>query len=162
MTKRKGRPDLRRIRGQTSYTTQEAANVLNVAVGTVRAWLRKGLPTLDESRPVLIMGSDLKSWLSKMSAARKHTCRPDEMYCMRCRVPRKPRPGTAKLAQRNQKTLRVTGSCVCCGASMNRAGAVARIREIVKEFGIETTGQEHIAGCDTPLVKRDLDKELVE
>lgn len=162
MKKPKGRPDLRRVRGQRTYTTLEAANILGVAVGTVRTWLRADLPTLDESRPILILGSDLKKWLSKRSATRKRKCRPDEMFCMHCRFPRKPHPGTTHIVQSNQKTLRISGSCVDCGATMNRAGAVAKIQEIVEAFGIGTIPQEHIAGCENPLVKRNLEKELLE
>lgn len=160
--KRRGRPDLRRVRSQTTYTAQEAADILGVAVGTVRRWLRDGLPALDERRPVLVFGKDLKTWLGKRSTARKRKCRPDEMYCLRCRAPRKPCAGTVQILLRNRKTLLIKGRCNQCNAEMNRGGAVASINQIAKTFDALTIHQEHLAGCDTPLLNRYLEKDPIE
>ena len=162
MRKRSRRPDLRRIRGHTTYAVQDAAALLGMAVGTVRTWLRDGLPALDSGRPTLIFGADLKSWLSERHAARKHKCLPGEMYCLRCRAPRKPQPGTVEILPRNQKTVRVSGRCADCNAKMNRGGSVAKIQEIINAFGIKTMRQEHLVGSDTPLLKHDLEEERIE
>lgn len=162
MTKRRGRPDLRRVRGQTTYTAQEAAALIGVAIGTIRTWLRDGLPALDDGRPTLIFGADLKSWLSERQAARKCKCGPDEMYCLRCRAPRKPVSGTVNIIPRNQKTVRVSGRCVQCEAKMNRGGSVAKLHEIIDAFGITTMCQESLVGSDTPLLKRNLEEERIK
>ena len=162
MSKRSRRHDLRRVRKHTSYTVPEAAAVLGVAIGTVRKWRRDGLPALDERRPILIFGADLKSWLGERAKLRKRKCGFDEMYCFRCRAPQKPQLGTVRITPRNQKTLLVSGRCGQCGTKMNKGGSVAKIPELINTFGINTMRQEHLVGCDTPLLKRDLEKEDIE
>ena len=63
LLKRRRKIDLRRIRGRVCYSVAEAATLLLVSEGTIRAWLRAGLPALDRNRPMFIPGADLKVWL---------------------------------------------------------------------------------------------------
>ncbi|WP_434053844.1 MAG: helix-turn-helix domain-containing protein [Roseibium sp.] len=83
------RPNGRRIKSHRSYDVAEAARALGVAKGTVRRWLKKGLPSLNERRPILILGQDLKAFLDGRRKP-KQTCRIDECLCMSCNAPRKP------------------------------------------------------------------------
>ncbi len=79
----------RRIKSHRSYDIAEAARALGVAKGTVRRWLKDGLPCLNEQRPVLILGQDLKAFLDGRRKP-KQTCRIDECFCLSCKAPRRP------------------------------------------------------------------------
>ena len=46
-----------------NYTVEEVANLFSVHKNTVRLWVKDGLATNDDKRPMLILGSDLKSYL---------------------------------------------------------------------------------------------------
>lgn len=159
MAKRIRKPDLRCIRASVCYTAPEVADLLGVAVGTVRSWMRNGLPCLTDSRPFLIPGDELKTWLKDRRARRRQTCQPDEIFCFGCRAPRNPQPGTVTIVLRNAKTTIIKGRCPDCGSIMNRGGSVSRLEDSKRAFGVRTIGQAHLAVSIEPIVKRDFVEE---
>ncbi|MCE8525715.1 helix-turn-helix domain-containing protein [Ruegeria pomeroyi] len=100
-------PDRRRIRIRRTYSVPEVASLLDVHVNTVRRWLRNGLDTIDAQSPILIHGAELRRYLDTRANNRKKKCGPDEMYCLRCRTPRLPTPGSVYIADFNEKTVRL-------------------------------------------------------
>ena len=48
------RPSHRALRAARSYTLEEAAKALGVSQGTIRNWVKKGLPIMNDQRPYLI------------------------------------------------------------------------------------------------------------
>lgn len=162
MWKVKGKPDLRRIRLNKCYSVHEAAILLGVSFGTIRSCIRKGLPILQDTRPVLIPGDGLKAWLKARSQARKHHCQPDELYCCRCRGPQKAKPESVEIIPRNGKTVAIRALCNACGAKMNKAGSLAKISEIEVAFGSDTHRQVSLEVCENPAVNQHLEKEPAE
>lgn len=144
---KKRKPDLRRIRPTKTYSLPEIAGALNRNIATVQSWLRQGLPTLDNQKPTMVAGSDLKSWLKHKWAVRKQKCLPGELYCFKCRKPRTPLSGSVLITVRNEKTLTIKARCGVCGTRMNQTGSSARIREIKKIFGPLLPHKEHLIGC---------------
>jgi len=162
MRKTRHRPDFRRIRLSRCYSVPEAATLLGVSAGTVRTWIRQGLPVLGNGKPILIPGDGLKSWLKARWTARKHHCQPDELYCCRCRCPRKAKLRSAEVIPMNAKTVAIRALCGSCGARMNKAGSLALLANIKEAFGLNTHGQVSLAGCENPAVNRHLEKEPAE
>jgi hypothetical protein len=54
-----GSPKDNRVKRHRRYTVEEAAQLLNAHRGTVRQWVKRGLPTCDYTRPILILGREL-------------------------------------------------------------------------------------------------------
>lgn len=75
------------VKSHDSYTVEEAARNQGVAKGTVRRWLKAGLPSLHEKRPCLILGGNLVDFL-KGRKKPNQTCKSEECYCFKCKVPR--------------------------------------------------------------------------
>ena len=69
---------------------EETANLYGAHRNTVRQWVKQGLPTCDDRRPMLILGRHLAAFLQARRLKNKRTCKPGEIYCIRCRVPRNP------------------------------------------------------------------------
>ena len=159
LAKRIRKPDLRCIRASACYTAPEVADLLGVAVGTVRSWMRNGLPCLMDTRPFLIPGDKLKAWLKDRRKRRRQECQPDEIFCFGCRAPRRPQPGTVTIVLRNAKTTITKGRCPVCGSTMNRGGSVARLDDTKRAFGVHTIGQEHLAVSIEPIVNRNFVEE---
>lgn len=162
MGKNKRRQDLRKIRLSKCYTIQQCSKVLDVSLGTTRAWLRLGLPTIPDGIPLLIPGDGLKAWLTQRRLSRKQTCKPNELYCCRCRGPRTPQVGSVVVVPQNTKTVAIRALCGTCGTKMNKSGSLAKQSEIAAAFGLITPFQEHLAGCENPTVNQHLEKEAVE
>ena len=162
MRKVKSKPDLRRIRLSKCYSVQEGASLLGVSVGTFRSWIRRGLPILQGTRPILVPGDGLKAWLKARAKARKCRCQPDELYCCRCRSPQKAKPASAEIVPRNGKTVAIRALCNSCGTKMNKAGSLAKVLEIETAFGLNTHRQENLDVCENPAVNQHLEKEPAE
>jgi hypothetical protein len=86
----KRHPNARIAKIHRNYTVEEVANLFGVHRITVREWVKWGLPTSDDRRPMLILGADLVVFLRARRVEDKRTCQSGKMYCVRCRAPRAP------------------------------------------------------------------------
>lgn len=112
--------DPRGVKLHRSYTVSEAAQALGCHKNTVREWIRAGLETIHDRKPLLIKGAILRTFLESRSKNRKRPCGSGETYCLKCRAPRKPVPGTVEFHSFNPKAGNLSGTCVKCGTKMYR------------------------------------------
>jgi excisionase family DNA binding protein len=123
------RPTARLRRGiklHRNYTVDEAARTLGISKGTVRRWIRSGLPVLADQKPALILGADLLEFMKARSRPAQK-CAPHECYCVKCREPRAPAGNIAELIP-----LTVTGGnlralCPVCATLMHKRVAVSAL-----------------------------------
>ena len=66
------RVKVRRVKIHRSYTIQQLADLLEVTMGTVRRWCKRGLPCLNDKRPFLIEGQDFHEFHAKTLARKKN------------------------------------------------------------------------------------------
>lgn len=66
-----------------NYTVQEIGALFGVHRNTVREWIKRGLPTTDCERPLLILGRGLAAFLQARRSKNKRPCQPGEIYCVR-------------------------------------------------------------------------------
>jgi excisionase family DNA binding protein len=111
---------LNRIKTGVSYDVAEIAKLLAVHRNTVRQWLKEGLETIDDRRPLLIHGAALKALLAERQRARKHVCGLGEFFCFKCRAPRTPYGGMADVAEHTAKIAKLTALCSVCETKMYR------------------------------------------
>lgn len=114
-----------------SYTVEEVAGLFAVHKNTVRQWIKAGLPVCDDRRPTLIVGEHLRDFLRQRRKARKRRCGDDELYCMRCRAPRRPAGDMVDYVPMTASTGRLIAICPSCSQMMNRyvgRAGLARIR----------------------------------
>lgn len=122
----KHRPNLRAVKRHRNYTAEEAARTLGVCKGTVRRWLKAGLPALTDRKPALILGEDLTDWL-KARKAPPQRCAPGECYCVKCRAPRKAAEGMAEFVPLNATSGNLRAICGTCGSLMHRRVSNAQL-----------------------------------
>ena len=87
---RKRHPNHRLVKIHRSYTVEEIAKLFGIHKNTVRGWVKSGLATSDDKRPMLILGHDLAAFLQARRVKNKRPCKPGEIYCVRCRAPKFP------------------------------------------------------------------------
>jgi len=114
------RPNPRSIKSACSYTVPEAAFALGVSVGTIRGWVKRGLPVLDSQKPTLILGTALREFLALRTLGAKTQLAPDQLYCLRCKAGRTPYGMMLDYLPQTATTGRLTGLCTECGAICNR------------------------------------------
>lgn len=150
------KPDVRRIVVARSYTIPEVAKLLSRGAPTVRRWIKRGLPVLPETSPRLICGQELKTWLSAIWKAKKRPCAIDEMYCVKCRRPRRLKPDSVKTAPLSSKTATVSGNCGACGTAMRQARSIAMLPETIAAMKATTRQDPHLTGYTAAPLERTL------
>ena len=118
-------PNPRLIKINRSYTVEEAAAVCGKHKNTIRAWLKNGLPTCDQRRPTLILGSALREYLEAKRKKHKSQLRAGEIYCVKCRKPSKPDSDYAVLEGINKKVGNLA-VCVPLATQLSIAELVTR------------------------------------
>lgn len=134
------RPNPRAIRAARTYTIEEAAITLGVSAGTVRAWVKAGLPIMSKARPFLILGDALRGFLDARRTSCKSRLLPDQLYCLRCKAGRRPEGLLVDVLPQNPKTARLFGFCEVCGGNCNRMISLNQIDKIRPIFVFDFNG----------------------
>jgi len=136
---RNRRADWRRIKSKYSYTIEEAARALNLHRNTVRNWVRRGgLTAMTGSRPHLILGSVLIEFLKTRRLALKRKCGLGELYCLKCRVPRKPIAELIEHRPMASGRTRIVAICSICETLMHRFVANRNLEVSLRAFGVQS------------------------
>jgi hypothetical protein len=130
MGKRKRHPNYRLVKIHRNYIVEEIAGLFGIHKNTVRRWVKDGLPTCHEKRPILILGPDLAAFLQARRAKNKQPCRPGEIYCVRCRAPKSPAGDMADYQPVTEKLGNLEAICPGCGCMMYRRVSVAKLDQI--------------------------------
>ena len=104
----------RKIKINSQYTYEKAADALGVSVQTVRSWRKLGLRVLDSQKPHLILGFALKDFLYERANKPILSLAHDEFLCMTCRAPRRAYGGMADYLPYNAKHGRLQALCEVC------------------------------------------------
>ena len=126
----KRNPNPRFVKIHRNYTVEEIACRLDIHRNTVREWIKRGLLTIDDRRPMLILGRDLFAFLQAKRIKNKRPCRPGEMYCLRCRKPKTPALNMAEYQPKTQTLGNLFGICPDCDTGMNRAVNLTKLEQI--------------------------------
>jgi len=156
MSKKKRTYNPNLIKETLSYSTQEIATRLNVHKRTVQDWYKQGLPRIDDRKPSLVLGADLKDFLKQRRVKRKRKCRKNEFYCMKCKEPRQSRNNLVNIRFLSSSRLMVIGLCVQCHTRINKIGSIKNIDEITKIFAIQQIHNRDLIGSDSPSFNTDI------
>ena len=153
---RKRRPNYRLVKINRNYTVEETAQRLGVHKNTVRTWVKAGLPTCDSKRPTLILGPDLRAFLQERRTKKKQSCKPGEIYCVRCRAPKLPAGGMADYQPITANLGMLSGICPGCGGMIYRRANRAKLAEIRGILDITFAEVERrVSETDSPTVNSD-------
>jgi Helix-turn-helix domain len=150
-------PNLAKI--HRNYTVEEVANLFSVHKNTVRLWVKDGLATNDDKRPLLILGSDLKSYLQLKRQKNKRQCQVHEIYCVRCRLPQLPAEKMVDYESINSRSGRLIGLCPTCGGIINKFFSIDKLEQIKDKLDITLPNAlKHINESVNPPVNSDFKK----
>ena len=153
---RKRRPNYRLVKIHRSYTVEEAARLFGVHKNTVRAWVKAGLPTCDSRRPTLILGRDLRAFLQERRTKNKRPCKPGEIYCVRCRAPKRPAGDMADYQPITASLGNLIGICPDCNGMIYRRASSTKLTEIQGNLDITfTEAERRVSDSSLPIVNSD-------
>jgi excisionase family DNA binding protein len=149
----------RLVKIHRTYTVEEMATLLGVHRNTVRRWFDEGLATIDQRRPVLVKGDALLTFLKDRRTKGKRPCRPGEIYCLRCRAPRRPAGSRVVYQPFTFDRGNLLGTCPACGASLNRRVSLARMGTAIGDLQVAfPQAHEHIDESPDTSLNCDLNK----
>jgi len=153
----KRHPNHRLVKIHRNYTVEEIAKLFGFHKNTVRIWIKNGLSTIDNKRPMLILGKDLEDFIKKRRTKNKKKCKPGEIYCVRCRSPKFPAEGMADFSFVTDKIGNLEAICPDCASIMNQRVSMAKLDQIRKKIDITIPkAQQHIVESNKPIVNSDL------
>lgn len=142
-----------------NYTFEELAVVFGVHKNTVSIWVKNGLPCLKEKRPFLILGADAKLYLQGQRAGKKQRCKPNELFCMRCKAPTRPAENFVEYFPLSATKGRLTGFCERCGCVVNKFARFDSLERYSVLFDLtKPKVLERINDTDNPLLNSDFKK----
>jgi hypothetical protein len=150
-------PNHRLVKINRNYTVEEIAKLFGIHKNTVRHWVKNGLDSVDDKRPILILGHVLITFLQTRRLKNKQTCRPGELYCVRCHAPKMPAGGMVEYTPITDKFGNLVAICSDCNSIMNRRISIVRISELFGNVDISfPEAFQHIKERDKPSVNSDL------
>ena len=153
---RKRRPNYRLVKIHRSYTVEEIARLFGTHKNTVRAWVKAGLPTCDGKRPILILGSELAGYLKARRTRNKRPCQPGEIYCVRCRVPKKPAGDMAEYQPITATLGNLMGICPDCEGMIFRRASFEKLDLIRAKLNVTIVeARRQVNESNSPTVNSD-------
>lgn len=143
-----------------TYSVEEAALTLGAHKNSVRGWIKDGLPTIDRSRPALILGHEIRAFLEGRRKSAKRPCPPGTLYCFKCRQPRAPAMGMIEAKRQNATTGNLSAICEVCGTMMHRRTRLAEIGTIMPNLHVQIREADtRISECTNPSLNCDNQKD---
>jgi hypothetical protein len=110
----------RKVKKHRLYDYVEAGGALGVTPHTVRSWRPLGLEVLAATIPHYILGAELIRYIEDKQAKRSVKMALDQMYCLRCKAPRKPLWGIVDYVASSDARGRLVGLCEACEGGLQR------------------------------------------
>ena len=149
-------PNPRLAKIYRSYSVEEVSRLFRVHKNTVRNWLGQGLTAIDEQRPIVIRGVELRRFLTDRRARAKQTCGPGRMYCLPCRAPKVPAGNMAECIQTGESTGTLQGMCRDCDRMIYRRVNPLKLGAARGDLDISVTqARPRIEGTTKPNVNCD-------
>jgi hypothetical protein len=153
----KRNPNHQHVKIHRTYTVEEIANRFGIHKNTVRNWQKNGLATIDDKRPLLFYGQTLATFLKAKRTKNKRPCKIGEIYCIRCRAPKKPAGDMAKYQPVTATVGNLVAICPDCELMMNRRISISKLEQFRSQMDITLPqALQHIVESNQPTVNSDL------
>ena len=133
------RPNPRLAKIHRNYSVDDVSRLFNIHKNTVRNWLRQGLEPIDDQRPTLIRGQELRRFLADRRSRSRQTCGPGRIYCLPCRRPKVPAGQIADCIRTGDTTGTLQGICPDCNRMIFRRINPQRLNAVRGDLEIMIT-----------------------
>lgn len=156
---KKRHPNYCHVKIHRNYTVEDIADLFSIHKNTVRNWLKNGLVTIDNDRPMLIHGETLSDFLKAKRTKNKQKCKPGEIYCVKCRVPKLPAGDMADCILIKEKIWNLVAICPDCDSMMHQRVSLAKLTLLRSKLDITLPqALPRIVDSKQPSVNSDLER----
>ena len=149
-------PNPRLAKIHRSYSVEEVSWLFNIHKNTVRTWLRQGLSSIDDQRPTVIRGLELRRFLVDRRVRTKQVCGPERIYCLPCRGPKVPAGKMAECIKTSDANGSLQGICPDCSRMMYRRVNPKKLDVVCGDLEVTVTeGRPRLEETAEPNVKCD-------
>lgn len=127
---------LNKIKYWVCYDVEVICRLYRIHSKTVLAWFKKGLKPIDNKKPILVYGYDLKTFLGKLNESNKCHLGFEEMFCMKCKEAKVPLKKQIQLEQFEQKFLKAKAVCQTCKTKMNKSYPLQDFQQLKRIFDV--------------------------
>lgn len=153
----KRHPNHRHVKIHRNYSVEDVADLFGIHKNTVFNWKKSGLETIDGERPMLFYGQTLATFLQAKRAKNKRSCKPGEIYCIRCRAPKVPAGDMAEYQPVTATVGNLVAICPDCELMMNRRISFSKLELFRRQMDITLPqALQHIVESNQPTVNSDL------
>ncbi len=103
-----------------TYTVEDVQKLYSVTRNTITNWINAGLKRVDEDRPQLFRGAELKRFHCERALKTKRKLRMSEFKCTACKARVTPSLQTIRIERSASRTPSAWARCPECGASVIR------------------------------------------
>lgn len=122
------------IKPQACYSAELLSKTLKVNKQTIYIWKKQGLKTIDNNLPLMFFGQDVIDFLEDRKNARKVPCKIDELYCLKCKKPKKAYDNKIALNPNGKNKVNVIAECITCRTKTHKSQGIENIAEILKYY----------------------------
>ena len=134
------RVSTRKVKKHRLYGYEEAGGALGVTAHTVRSWRPSGLQVMTASTPHYILGAELIRYIEDKQAKKSVKMGLDQMYCFKCKSPKKPLWAMVDYVPINDQRGRLTGLCEACEGALQRFVGKSDLGRFGQIYEITTKG----------------------
>jgi hypothetical protein len=161
MIKKKRKYNTHLIKQTLSYSTQDIVSLFGLHKRTVQEWYIQGLLRIDDRKPFLVLGFNLKEFLDKRQGSRKRHCQPNEFFCMKCRASRTSWENVVDIKFLNEKRLMIIGLCAQCNTPLNKISSPRKLDDLHKIFVVQKIHHEHLFGSNSSIYNTDKNEVII-
>jgi hypothetical protein len=132
-------PNPRLAKIHRTYSVEDLARLFKVHKNTVRSWFKHGLEPIDDQRPILIRGQDLRQFLTERRSRAKQACGPGRIYCLPCRAPKVPAGNMAECVAVGDTIGALHGICPDCNRMIYRRVNPRKLNDVRGNLEVAVT-----------------------
>lgn len=136
------------------------AELYKIHKRTVQQWLKEGLHKIDNRKPYLTLGYELKDFIKNRQNSRKQKCNLNEFYCCKCRKPQTSWNNLVDIKILNERKLLAMGICSQCNSRINKLFSLEKLQNIREIFVVQTIHNKDLIESNLSIVNTDIKKEL--
>jgi hypothetical protein len=135
-------PNPRLVKIHRNYSVEEVSRLFKIHKNTVRSWFRQGLQPIDRLRPTVILGLELRRFLTDRRARGKQSCGPGRIYCLPCRAPKVPAGNVAECVATTDTAGTLCGICPDCDRMIYRRVNPRKLSAVRGDLDVTLTQAE--------------------